>query len=162
MVPIGLQISQTAGMADDHTITLSVKERLRLEQLVADRNSPAKVVWRVNIVLATANGLAQMAVVRASGKSKACVRRWQGRFIAEGVDGLLRDKTRPPGTPPLTDALRLKVIAKTANERPANATHWSVRTMAKEMGTVILEKEARARDKLQAIKSGNYATESKH
>ena len=121
-------------MADDHTITLSVNERLRLEQLVADRNSAAKVVWQVNIVLATADGLAQMAVVRASGKSKACVRRWQERFIAEGVDGLLRDKTRPPGTPPLTDAVRLKVIAKTANERPANATHWSVRTMAKEMG----------------------------
>ena len=35
----------------------------------------------------------------ATGKSKTCVWRWQERFMTEGVDGLLREKTRPPGTP---------------------------------------------------------------
>ena len=52
----------------------------------------------------------------------------------EGVDGLLRDKTRPPGTPPLPESVRQKVLAKTASETPQSATHWSVRTMAKAMG----------------------------
>jgi hypothetical protein len=41
-----------------------------------------------------------MTIMAATGKSKTCVWRWQERFMAEGVDGLLRDKTRPPGTAP--------------------------------------------------------------
>ena len=52
----------------------------------------------------------------------------------EGVDELVRDKTRPPGTPPLPESVRQKVLAKTASERPPSATHWSVRTMAKATG----------------------------
>jgi transposase len=60
--------------------------------------------------------------------------RWQERYIAEGIDGLLRDKTRPPGREPLSRKVRLKVLAKTANETPANATHWSRASMAAEMG----------------------------
>ena len=115
-------------------IAVTRKDRVRLEQLVGDRNTPAKVVWRAQIVLMTADGHSVKAIARETGKSKPCVWRWQRRFAEDGVDGLLSDKTRPPGTPPLAQAVKLKVIAKTANERPANATHWSVRTMAKEMG----------------------------
>ena len=47
------------------------------------------------------------------------------------VDGLVRDKTRPPGRKPLPAALKAKVLAKTTRETPPDATHWSVRTMAK-------------------------------
>ena len=47
---------------------------------------------------------------------------------------LLRDKTRPARKKPLTAEVKLKVLTKTANETPANATHWSVRAMAKEIG----------------------------
>jgi len=50
------------------------------------------------------------------------------------VDGLVRDKTRPPGRAPLSAAVKRKVLAKTANETPPDATHWSVRTMAKAVG----------------------------
>jgi len=46
----------------------------------------------------------------------------------------LRDKTRPPGRKPLSRKVRLKLRAKTANETPANATHWSRASMAAEMG----------------------------
>jgi transposase len=116
------------------TLELSAADQVRLEQLVADRNTPAKVLWRADIVLATADGLGTMAIMRRTGKSKPCVWRWQERFIEEGVEGLLRDKTRPPGTPPLSWEIRQRVLTKTANEVPANATHWSVRTMAKEVG----------------------------
>jgi len=113
---------------------VTADDRSRLERLVADRNSPAKVVWRAKIILATADGLGTMAIMRVTGKSKPCVWRWQERFANEGVDGLLRDKTRPPGRKPLSDAVRRKVLAKTVGEVPPNATHWSVRMMAKAMG----------------------------
>ena len=76
-------------------------------------------------MLATADGHGTNAIARLTGKSKPCVWRWQERYIAEGVDGLLRDKTRPPGKKPLSRKVKLKVLAKTANETPANATHWS-------------------------------------
>lgn len=85
-------------------------------------------------MLATADGLGTNAIMRLTGKSKPCVWRWQARFVEEGVEGLLRDKTRPPGTKPLSDAVKRKVLAKTATETPADARQRSVRTMGAEIG----------------------------
>ena len=70
----------------------------------------------------------------ATGKSKTCVWRWQERFMAAGVDGLLRDKTRPPGIAPLKPALVEKVVALTLEPPDYEATHWTVRAMAKAAG----------------------------
>ena len=66
-----------------------------------DRNAPQKQVWRAEIVLLSADGLGTNEIIRRTGKSKTCVWRWQERFAAEGVDGLLRDKTRPSRIPKL-------------------------------------------------------------
>jgi transposase len=121
-------------MREPICIYLSPANRARLEKLLADRNTPRKVIWRADIVLATADGLGTMAIMRRTGKSKPCVWRWQERYVAEGVEGLLRDKTRLSRKKPLALEVKLKVLTKTANEAPANATHWSVRTMAKEIG----------------------------
>ncbi len=44
-------------------------------------------------MLLSAEGVGTNAIMRETGKSKTCVWRWQERFVAEGVDGLLRDKT---------------------------------------------------------------------
>jgi hypothetical protein len=62
----------------------------RLGGLMKDRNAPQKHVWRVRIVLLSAQGLGTNAIMRETGKSKTCVWRLQERFAAEGVDGLLR------------------------------------------------------------------------
>src|SRR5919106_651542 len=121
-------------MRDDICLYVSPANRARLERLVADRNTPRKVVWRADIVLATADGLGTMAIMRRTGKSKPCVWRWQKRFIEAGVEGLVRDKTRPGRKKPLSAEVKLKVLAKSAQERPPNATHWSVRSMAKAVG----------------------------
>ena len=123
------QIMQAVRMKTD--IKVTTEDRARLERLVADRNTPAKVLWRSRIVLATADGEPVKAICRTTGKSKPCVWRWQKRFAEEGVDGLMRDKTRPPGRKPLPADLKAKVLAKTARETPPDATHWSVRMMAK-------------------------------
>ena len=123
MIPKWPQISQGAAMRrDDICIYVSPGNRVRLEAIIADRNSKAKAIWRARIVLATADGHGTNAIMRLTGKSKPCVWRWQERYIAEGVDGLLRDKTRPSRKKPLSRKIRLRVLAKTANETPANAT----------------------------------------
>jgi transposase len=135
MIPMWPQISQSAVMRrDDICLYVSPANRSRLEAIVADRNSSSKAVWRARIVLATADGLGTNAIMKRTGKSKPCVWRWQERYIAEGVEGLLRDKSRPPGKKPLSAAIKRKVLTKTASQTPPAATHWSVRTMAAEVG----------------------------
>jgi transposase len=119
---------------DDICIYVSPANRARLYAIIADRNSKAKAIWRARIVLATSDGHGTNQIMRLTGKSKPCVWRWQDRYMAEGVDGLLRDKTRPSGKKPLSQKVRLKVLAKTTNETPANATHWSRASMAAETG----------------------------
>jgi transposase len=135
MIPMWPQISQIAAMRrDDICIHVGPANRARLEAIIADRNSSSKVVWRAEIVLATADGLGTNAIMKRTGKSKPCVWRWQERYVEEGVDGLLRDKTRPPGKKPLSAVVKRKVLAKTSSEAPPDATHWSVRSMATAMG----------------------------
>ena len=90
---------------------VTVADRARLGALVAARVSPQKHVWRARIVFLTADGMGTVAIMAATGKSKTCVWRWQERFMVEGVDGLLRDKTRPPGIAPLETVLVDKVVA---------------------------------------------------
>src|SRR3954453_7542756 len=116
------------------TVEVSAADRARLEAVVADRNSPQKHVWRARIVLATPEGLGTNAMVRRAGVSKPCVWRWQARFMAEGLYGLLRDKTRPPGTPPLPRATVERVVELTRQVPPGETTHWTGRAMAKAIG----------------------------
>ena len=82
----------------------------------------------------TADGAGVMTIMRAVGVSKTTVWRRQDYFVEAGVTGLVKGRTKPPGKKPITDAIKLKIIEKTVKERPANATHWSVRMMAEEIG----------------------------
>ena len=122
------------GMKSGICIELSAGDRARLEGFVADRNTPQKLVWRSRIVLLTAAGVGTMSIVRALGKSKPTVWRWQQRFVAQGIAGLERDATRPGRKPPLAPAVIAQVVGKTLHERPPAATQWSTRTMARAVG----------------------------
>jgi transposase len=121
-------------MREGISVEVSPADRARLEAVVADRNSPQKHVWRARIVLATADGLGTGEIMRRTGKSKPCVWRWQARFAAEGVAGLLRDKTRPSRIPPLPQAMIDRVVALTATEPPHEATHWTASALAAAVG----------------------------
>jgi transposase len=121
-------------MREGITVKVSATDRARLEAVVADRSSPQKHAWRAAIILATAEGCGTAEVMRRTGVSKPCVWRWQARFMAEGVDGLLRDKTRPPGTPPLPNATVERVVELTREKPPGETTHWTGRAMARVVG----------------------------
>jgi Homeodomain-like domain len=94
-------------------VHLSPTDRKRLRSIVDDRNSLQKHVWRARIVLATADGVGTVEIMRTAGISKTAVWRWQARFMDEGVEGLLRDKTRPPGTPRVPLDVAERVVALT-------------------------------------------------
>jgi transposase len=116
------------------SITLCDGDCQRLDAIVAGRNTPQKHVWRARIVLLSADGVGTNAIMAATGKSKTCVWRWQERFASEGVDGLLRDRTRPPGKPPTAVARVEDVVRRTLEPPPHEATHWTLRAMAKAAG----------------------------
>ncbi len=112
------------------SFSLSSSDRQRLEAIVADGNRPQKHVWRARIILLSDDGLGTAAIMSATEKSKTCVWRWQERFMEEGVDGLLRDKTRPSGTPPTSGAKVAEIVRLTQEPPPHETTHWTLRAMA--------------------------------
>jgi len=113
---------------------LGPADRAELQALQTNRNTPRKLTWRAGIVLATADGVGTVEIMRRTGMSKPTVWRWQERYLDQDVPGLKRDKTRPSRVPPLPREIRLKVIAKTVQETPPNATHWSRTMMAAAVG----------------------------
>ena len=115
-------------------VRLGPGDRERLEAVIGSGNSPQKHVWRARIVLLSAEGVGTMAIQRQTGKGKPTIWRWQARFMAEGVEGLLHEATRPPGKPPLTPATIEQVVNMTLAEPPGEATHWTCRAMAKAAG----------------------------
>jgi len=124
----------TSGMAQTVCVILGADERARLAAIIGDRSRPLKHVQRARIVLFSADQLPVLEVARRAGVSRPAVWRWQQRYGEEGIDGLLRDKTRPPGKPPLSPATIAKVLALTCSEPPGEATHWTGRAVAKTVG----------------------------
>src|SRR3954447_24183191 len=118
------------------SITVLPADRRRLLALVKDRNAPQKHVWRAQIVLLSAGGVGTNAIMRETGKAKTCVWRWQERFAAEGVDGLLRDKTRPSRIPKLAPSVAERVVELTMKP-PPEETHWTAQPWRGLSGSVF-------------------------
>jgi len=119
------------------SITVKPSDRKRLRAIVKNRNAPQKHVWRAEIILFSAAGLGTNAIMDRTGKSKPCVWRWQERFMAEGFQGLLRDKTRPSRIAPLSAEVAERVVALTLTEPPGETTHWTGAIMAKASGISV-------------------------
>ena len=118
-------------------MSVSPADRRRLQALIKDRNAAQKHVWRAEIVLFTADGVGTNEIMRRTGKSKTCVWRWQERFIEEGFEGLLRDKTRPSRIKPLGGEAAERVVALTLGDPPGETTHWTGALMAKASGLSV-------------------------
>src|SRR3984893_16449128 len=115
-------------------VNVTRADRLRLEAIVADRSAPQKHGWRAKVILATADGCGTAQLMRRPRKSKPVVWTWQARFMAEGVEGLLRDKTRKPGKPPLPPNTVQRVVDLALGPPPGESTHWTGRELAKAAG----------------------------
>jgi transposase len=119
------------------TFEVTAADRTRLEAIAADRNSPQKHVWRANIILLTAAACGTAEIMRRTDKAKTCVWRWQERYMREGVDGLLKDKTRPSRKPPLPKETAAHVVELTLDPPPGEVTHWTASAMAKVAGISV-------------------------
>jgi transposase len=142
-------------------VNVTLADRRQLEAIVANRSAPQKHVWRANIILATADGCGTAEIMRRSGKSKPVVWRWQERFMAEGVAGLTRDKTRKPGKPPLPASTVQHVVDLALGPPPGETTQWTGRMLARAAGISlrsvqrILEAHQLAPHRIRTFKLSN-------
>ena len=114
-------------------IALPIETRRQLEKQMRGRSTPVRVAQRSRIVLLAGDGLQNKQIAAQMGVTPRMVALWRGRFIALGIDGLLKDAPRPGRTPAISATIVSAVIAKTTQSTPATATHWSRSTMARAM-----------------------------
>src|SRR3954468_6486314 len=124
-------------MAQTVSVLLSVQDRVWLQRVVEDRRRPVKHVQRARIILLSADRLPVLEVAKRVEVSRPMVWRWQQRFAEEGVEGLLRDKTRPPGKAPVPPETVAQVLAITCSEPPGEVTHWTGRAVAERVGLAL-------------------------
>jgi transposase len=124
-------------MAQIVSVIVSAEDRQRLEVIASDRTRRLKHVQRANIILQSAERRSVLEVAELAGVSRPAVWRWQQRFAEEGVEGLLRDKTRKPGKAPLSTSKVAEVLALTCSDPPGEVTHWTGRAVARAVGVSL-------------------------
>jgi transposase len=112
----------------------SPPEQAQLEQVVRQGKTPQKVARRARIVLMLANHEPPSAVAEGLRISRMTVRLWAGRFVTDGVPGVLRDASRPGRRKQIRPEHVQAVVEATLTTRPTAGTHWSSRTLAKAQG----------------------------
>jgi transposase len=114
-------------------IELTDDERVVLEGWTRRRTSAAALSLRSRIVLACAAGQSNTQIASGLGVHRNTVALWRRRFLAFRLDGLT-DEPRPGQPRKISDEQVEEVIAKTLESAPKDATHWSTRSMAAEVG----------------------------
>lgn len=115
------------------SLVVAPGEREQLLAWTRRRKTAQALALRARIILACAEGHTNEQVATSVRVTGQTVGKWRRRFVARRLDGLLDDPR--PGTPlKLGDRKIESVIAKTLEETPADATHWSLRSMAKSAG----------------------------
>src|SRR3989337_255362 len=120
-------------MAQRAEVVLSDEEREVLERWARRPKSSQVLAFRCRIVLAAAEGRSSTEIAAELGCNSNTVGKWRGRFARRGFDGL-HDEPRPGKPRSITDDDVERVIVKTLEEQPANATHWATRSMAAATG----------------------------
>src|SRR3954454_3788759 len=114
-------------------VALSAAERAQLESWTRRRTSAQALALRSRIVLLAADGRNNIAIARELGIHRNVAGKWRSRFLQDRLDGLV-DQPRPGRPRTITDDQVEQVIVKTLETTPKDATHWSTRSMAAEVG----------------------------
>jgi transposase len=115
------------------SIELSGDERAQLESWARRRSSAQALAQRSRVVLLASQGLNNTEIAARLGVHRPMVRKWRSRFAEYRLDGLI-DEPRPGKPRTITDEQVEEVIVKTLESTPKDATHWSTRSMAREVG----------------------------
>src|SRR4051812_25412869 len=114
-------------------IELTADERAALESWTRRRTSAQAVALRARIVLLAAEGHTHTEIAHRLGIARNTAAKWRNRFAERRLEGLT-DEQRPGQPRKISDAKVEEVIVKTLETTPRDATHWSTRSMAAEVG----------------------------
>ena len=114
-------------------VVLTDDERETLERWARRPNSAQALALRCRIVLACADGWTNTEVAEELGVARNTVAKWRNRFVDARLDGL-HDEPRPGAPRTIGDDDVERVIVKTLEQSPRDATHWSTRSMAAATG----------------------------
>jgi transposase len=115
-------------------VTLDKTQRNTLQQWARSRSLPARQIERTRVVLLAAEGKTDLEIAATLNISNQKAARWRKRFLQLNLAGLVKDAPRPGRKPAISAKVKEELIRRTTQSKPANATHWSTRTMAAEMG----------------------------
>jgi len=114
-------------------IMLTDEERDILTRWSRGRSTPTRLVLRAKIVLLAASGMQNKQIAPQVKTDRFTVARWRSRFAQERLAGIEKDAPRSGRKATRRNRVAARIIERTTQTRPANATHWSVRTLAEEL-----------------------------
>jgi hypothetical protein len=115
-------------------ILLSPEERTKLDTWASARSMPFRIVQRAKIIQMAANGVLSQDIAQQLHISRPTVQLWRQRFLSLRQTGLEKDAPRPGRLPRIPQKKVNAIVEATLHTTPANATHWSTRSMAKAQG----------------------------
>ncbi len=115
-------------------ITLAEVDRATLTRWSRGRSTPVRLMQRAKIVLLAAEGKMNKDIAAELGINPNTVVRWRSRFGQGGVAAIEKDAPRGGRKPVVRDRAVKQILDKTTQSTPVNATHWSTRTLAAELG----------------------------
>jgi transposase len=115
------------------SLVLTTDQRTELESRIRSRRGRADAARRARVILLIADGHSYAAITLMTGCSSRTIALWKRRFEAHGLNGLA---ARHHGSKPsvLTPALEAKILAWTKRAPPHGATHWSTRSLGRQLG----------------------------
>lgn len=114
-------------------LTLNEEELQTLQTWTRRGRSNQALAMRARIILLAAEGWDSVDVANELGVSNQTICKWRGRFMQERLLSL-GDAVRSGAPRSIEDAKIQAVIDTTLHQKPKQATHWSSRLMAKELG----------------------------
>lgn len=115
-------------------IKLDDKQRQKLQSLARGRKTSVRLAQRAEIILLAGKGIMNKEIAAELGIDRRVVSRWRERYAEKGLAGIEKDSPRGGRKPIARNRIAKRIIGKTTQERPKNATHWSTRSLAKELG----------------------------
>jgi transposase len=115
-------------------IVLTPEEKSTLDTWARGRRIEARLVQRAQIIRMAAEGVLSQDIAAELEVSRPTVQLWRQRFLALRLFGLEKDAPRPGRLPRISPQKVRAVVEATLHTKPADATHWSTRTMAKAQG----------------------------
>ena len=112
-------------------ISLTVEQRRQLESYARGRRVAVRLSLRARVILLAAAGWQNGQIGQELRVGRDTVARWRKRFALSGIAGIEKDAPRPGRKPKITKQKIQEIVRRTTQEKPAQATHWSTRTMAR-------------------------------